>query len=193
MRNRYFRRRFCSLIIILSLLIFVTNVAISGVRNQIEKYETFIRDHPFYDIAFWQDNRTMKNENLFPIRKLDDVHLSNSSIVVSVCARDVEKHLKNFQKNIRQITDLFGDYRILFCESESTDGTLNFLQRWKNNDSQHVRILTKGKRRFSFSSSKFQRISCSIVTINLTSFSSRNKSFGRLSERFISNGIRLSF
>ena len=64
------------------------------------------------------------------------------------------------QKNVEKIVKLFSTYRIYFCESDSSDKTLEILNEWKRNDSEHVRVISKGHQRFSFISRKYLKKVC---------------------------------
>jgi len=56
--------------------------------------------------------------------------LKNRSLIVALCARDVERHLSVFRWNIENIASLFGEYHIFIGESDSTDKTLIYLRQW---------------------------------------------------------------
>ena len=155
-KSIHFRRRRQILLFITSAAfsLFLCITAIQAVYRQIHKYEAFLQYQSLNSVPFWQDNRTMKNTRLFPIRKIEEVNLSNSSIVIVACARDVEKYIENFRKNMRKITNLFQDYQILIYESESKDNTRKLLYTWRYNDPDHMRLLIEGRSVFSRSLSK---------------------------------------
>jgi hypothetical protein len=69
--------------------------------------------------------------------------LKNCSLIVAVCARNVESRLSVFQRNIEKITSLFGEYHIFIGESDSTDQTLMYLRQWSEKNDR-VTIKTYG-------------------------------------------------
>jgi len=78
----------------------------------------------------------------------DQVNLTNFTLAIAACCRNVEKHLIGFQKNVRAIGALFQKYHLFLGESDSTDGTLKFIQQWAKNDSNHVNVYTAGHQRW---------------------------------------------
>lgn len=56
--------------------------------------------------------------------------LSNMSVVLVACCRDVENFISGFRRNVQWIVGLFKDYHILLGESDSIDQTLVLLQKW---------------------------------------------------------------
>lgn len=122
-------------------LLFVITVVID--RLLIDVYS-------FSPLPFWQDNRTYETIQLspLPVRKVNDVNLKNFTLVISACCRNVASHLTGFQKNVHAIGSLFRNYRIYMLESDSTDGTWEFLERWAANDSSHVYAYTEGQQRW---------------------------------------------
>lgn len=145
----------CVTVFISSLILIVLLSFVFSIVRTIVSYNNFLRAYQFSTVPFWQDNRTINKKPLLPSIKVENVNLSNSTIVITACCRNVEKHLTGFQRNIKSIIALFGNYRIYFCESDSNDGTLLFLNQWKANDSDHVRVSTKGQQRWSVFSRKF--------------------------------------
>ncbi|CAF5178797.1 unnamed protein product [Rotaria magnacalcarata] len=83
-----------------------------------------------------------------PIITIDDVNLTNFTLAIAACCRNVEKHLVGFQKNIRAIGALFRSYRLYLEESDSNDGTVKFIKAWVKNDSDHVQFYTAGQQRW---------------------------------------------
>lgn len=109
-----------------------------------------INTHSFSSVPFWQDNRTFQTgrSSPLPIIAVDEVNLTNLTLVITACCRNVEKHLIGFQKNVRAIGALFRNYRLFLLESDSKDDTLKFLEAWARNDSNHVYIHTSGQQRW---------------------------------------------
>jgi hypothetical protein len=103
--------------------------------------------YPFSTVPFWKDNRTKIYQPLLPILKVEDVNLTNDSIVITACCRNARGHLPGFQRNIQTIAALFGKYHIYMGESDSNDDTLTFLNEWQANDSVHVRVISQGNLR----------------------------------------------
>jgi hypothetical protein len=120
-------------------------------------YDHFVLTYPFSTVPFWQDNRTVTETPPLPVLTTNAVNLSSSTIVITACCRNVEKHLVQFQRNIRAITALFGRYRIYLGESDSHDGTLEILKNWEKSDPNHVHVQTKGFQRLFTSSREFFR------------------------------------
>lgn len=98
---------------------------------------------------FWEDYRTYKTGRTLPspITSIDKVDLTNFTLVITACGRNVEKHLPGFQENVYAIGALFRSYRIYLGESDSDDGTLMFLQEWKKYDPDHVRVYSAGRQK----------------------------------------------
>ena len=130
-------------------------VAIGFILYKIIIYNHFIRSYPFSTVPFWKDNRTKNYQLLLPILKVDDVNLTNESIVITACCRNVRRHLPGFQRNVLTIAALFGKYHIYMGESDSNDDTLTFLNEWQANDLVHVRVISQGQLRWSGLSRKF--------------------------------------
>lgn len=133
---------FAGAFILLILIIFLT------VIHQVIIYVYFVYTYPFPAVPFWKDNRTFSSRSLLSRIESNQVNLSNSTIVIAACCRNVEKSLIQFQKNVHKISQLFRDYRIYLCESDSTDRTLKFLNEWNSNDSEHVRVYSYGRQHF---------------------------------------------
>ncbi|UJR13270.1 hypothetical protein I4U23_000290 [Adineta vaga] len=131
--------RFSILIVYLLFILFILHIILT-----IIKYNYFINTFPFSTVPFWNDSRIRTTPPLTPLIKIDEVNLSNSTIVIAACCRNVRKALPGFKRNIQLITKLFGNYRIYLGESDSNDQTLNYLYQWKSNDSTHVRVYTHG-------------------------------------------------
>ncbi|CAM4839363.1 unnamed protein product [Rotaria magnacalcarata] len=113
-------------------------------------YEYLMIKSPIPSVAFWQDNRTYQTGRTqpSPIITIDDVNLTNFTLAIAACCRNVEKHLVGFQKNIRAIGALFRSYRLYLEESDSNDGTVKFIKAWVKNDSDHVQFYTAGQQRW---------------------------------------------
>lgn len=112
--------------------------------------------HHFYDVQtfsssqpFWKDNRTYQTGRPIPqvVRTIDQVDLKIWTLAISACCRNLQKNLIGFEKNIRTIGKRFRSYRLFLLESDSTDGTLEFLQQWEKNDSDHVVVHSEGNQR----------------------------------------------
>jgi hypothetical protein len=147
----------CLTLFIISIVLTLTILFITSIIYTIIVYNNFVQTYSFSDVPFWKDNRTLHKQTLLPILKIEDVNLSNATIVIAACCRNVKKHLLGFQRNVRAIATLFGSYRIYFCESDSHDGTLQFLNKWQKNDSDHVRVHTKGQQRWRMFTRKFSQ------------------------------------
>jgi hypothetical protein len=133
----------------------VLTLAFGFVTHKIILYNKFIRSYPFSTVPFWKDNRTRNYQPLLPILKVEDVNLTNESIVIIACCRNARRHLTVFQRNIQAIAALFGKYDIYIGESDSNDDTLTFLHEWQENDSVHVRVISQGNLRRRGFSRKF--------------------------------------
>jgi hypothetical protein len=162
MRLRVRRRRgfrsinlVCLIVFIIYICICLVTLFILHIIYTIIVYNYFIQSYPFSTVPFWKDNRTINKDSLLPILKIDNVNLSNATIVIAACCRNVRKNLVGFQRNVQAISMLFGNYRIYLGESDSHDGTLSFLYEWQKNDSDHVRVHTKGQQRLRVFSRKF--------------------------------------
>lgn len=130
-------------------LIFATVIIIiSIVLYQIMIYQHFMRTYPFSNVPFWKDNRTLQSTPLSTVISVDQVNLSNATIVIAASCRNVEKALVQFRRNVLSIGQLFRDFRIYLCESDSTDRTLQMLNDWRNNDTEHVRLYSYGQKSF---------------------------------------------
>jgi hypothetical protein len=129
-------------------------IIISIIRAYID-YNNFVQSYPFSTVPFWKDNRTLSKKPLLPVLKVENVNLSNATIAITACCRNVRKHLVGFQRNVQAIAALFGVYRIYLYESDSRDRTLKFLNEWQKNDSDHVRVYSKGQQRRHVPSRKF--------------------------------------
>lgn len=65
-------------------------------------------------------------------------------IIVSACCRNLFTYLPKFREKINLIVSVFHSYQIIFGESDSVDGTLNFLRNWSRSD-PNVVVHTFGK------------------------------------------------
>ena len=101
-------------------------------------------------IPFWQDNRTYKTGRSVPLltTKIERINLTNLTIIITACCRDVEKHLVGFKKNVRAIGALFRNYRLYLGESDSTDNTLKIIREWAKNDPDHFNVYSAGQQRW---------------------------------------------
>jgi hypothetical protein len=144
----------CVLFIIFIILVLII-IYINSIIHKYNVYKEFIEIHPFSTVPFWKDNRTTSQKSLLPVFKIEDINLSNSTIAIAACCRNVGRHLVGFQRNVAAITALFGHYRIYLCESDSYDRTLRFLKEWQKNDTEHVRVHSEGEQSQYISSRKF--------------------------------------
>lgn len=105
---------------------------------------------PISSVAFWQDNRTYQTGRLPPppTNRIESINLTNLTLVITACCRNVEQHLVGFQRNVRAIGALFGAYRLYLGESDSNDGTLKFIQKWATDDPDHVYVYSAGQQRW---------------------------------------------
>ena len=62
--------------------------------------------------------------------KLGIDHLKNKRVVVTSLVRDVARKLPDIKRKVERMCQLFGDYRILIVENDSTDGTRAALLHW---------------------------------------------------------------
>ncbi|CAF3620576.1 unnamed protein product [Adineta steineri] len=131
----------CTICILISIFIF-------HIIYTIIIYNYFIQTYQFSTEPFWKDNRTIHDKILLPTISIENVNLSNATIVIAACCRNVRKNLGVFQKHIRSITAFFHDYRIYLGESDSHDETLSLLYDWQKSDADHVRVHTKGHQRW---------------------------------------------
>jgi hypothetical protein len=151
---RYFSRRSFTIVRLTFALIgfcfFLVLLALVLLLQLIHNYRHFLDTYPFSTVPFWQDNRTNNGNVLVPIITIDQVNLTRSTIIISACCRNVARFIPAFQKNIRQISNLFSDYRIYLGESDSSDRTLSVLQKWQAKDSDHVRVYSEGQQHSFF-------------------------------------------
>ncbi len=152
LRSMNFRRCILLISCVISILILIY---IHSIIQKYNAYQKFVEIHPFSTVPFWKDKRRINEKTLLPVFKIDDIHLSNATIAIAACCRNVRKHLKGFQRNVAAITALFGQYRIYLCESDSYDNTLRLLNEWQKNDSDHVRVHSEGAQSEYISSRKF--------------------------------------
>lgn len=127
-------------------------------------YAAYIYDYHYYNsyeaippiekqIPFWKDNRTYQTGRSVPtpITTVDRVNLSNLTVAFGACCRNVYEFLPGFKKHIQEFGSLFKEYRVFFGESDSEDGTVEFLQRWANEDPRHVDVFSGGKQVYTTS------------------------------------------
>ncbi|UJR11420.1 hypothetical protein I4U23_015600 [Adineta vaga] len=131
--------------IVLIMIIVVLGITI------IYRYTQLLEVSPLSSAAFWEDNRTLSTGRSLPssIRTINNVNLTNFTLVITACCRNVEKYLGRFQKNIRAIGNLFGNYKIYLGESDSQDRTLEFIQNWAIEDPNHVYVYSAGNQRWN--------------------------------------------
>ena len=136
-----------SRMVCLIISIFIVTFIVDIVRN--DRYSSKGALSPS-SLAFWEDNRTLETRRPLPspIITTDKVNLTNLTLVITACCRNVEKHLIDFQNNIRAIGGLFKNYRLYLGESDSRDGTLNFIQEWAKSDPNHVDVYTARNQRW---------------------------------------------
>jgi hypothetical protein len=145
--RRYYLTIFRIVCVIIS--IFIVVLIIDIIRNDVY----FPKRTSSKSLAFWEDNRTLATGRPLPspITTNDKVNLTNLTLVITACCRNVEKHLPEFKTNIRAIGSLFKKYRLYLYESDSQDNTLKIIQEWAKNDSSHVEVYTAGnQRRYQF-------------------------------------------
>ena len=137
---------FISIIILLIFGFFAYHI------NHYIAYRRFVKETPFSTVPFWEDNRTRSDNRLLPVLKTEQVYLLNSTIAIVACCRNVRQNLPNFQRNVAAISALFGQYRIYLYESDSSDKSLEYLQEWQRNDTEHVRVYSAGTQRLQIPS-----------------------------------------
>ena len=64
--------------------------------------------------------------------------IEESSIIICSIVRDAEKGLKKNIPVIKELCKHFRDYQIIVYENDSTDDTKTLLQKWMEEDKQHV-------------------------------------------------------
>ena len=103
-------------------------------------------DPGYANIPFWQDNRTYQTGRTPPAATidLDKIDLSNLSVAIVGCCRNVEENLRGFRANIHAIGGLFKKYRVYLGESDSNDGTVEFIERWAREEPGRVDLFTAG-------------------------------------------------
>jgi hypothetical protein len=143
-RNRHFLVKIFQIVCVI-ILIFLL---IQFLKELIREY--MMSDPLVSSVAFWQDNRTYQTGRPVPLptRTIEQVNLTNLTLVITACCRDVESHLIGFQKNIRAIGALFRNYRLYLGESDSTDGTMKFIRKWAKDDPDHVDVYSAGQQRW---------------------------------------------
>lgn len=70
--------------------------------------------------------------------------MRSEKIVFAAAIRDCEAHIQNVYNNIINLSSLFSEYKIIFCESDSSDNTLNALKFLQSVD-KNVVVVTFGK------------------------------------------------
>ncbi|CAF3436315.1 unnamed protein product [Rotaria sp. Silwood1] len=145
----------CLILCIISMIFTIIIICVISIIHTFIVYNNFVKSYPFSTVPFWKDNRTINKNPLIPLLKIEDVNLSNFTIVIASCCRNVKKNLVGFQRNVHAITALFGDYRIYLGESDSHDETLKFLNEWRKNDLDHIRVYSKGQQRWQVPSREF--------------------------------------
>lgn len=119
---------------------------------------------------FWKYNRTRETGRVapVPVRTTDQVDLSNATAVFSACCRNVLKHLPGFRNNVEDIARLFKDYRILLGESDSYDGTSEYVERWANADPKHVKVYHAGHQFLKLKLRTIVSVLLSIIVVRST-------------------------
>ena len=105
----------------------------------------------FWHIHYYNDR------GFLPHRMKSPISLSNDSVVVMACGRNVENTLPGFQDNLYRLISLFKTYRILLGESDSKDNTLVYMQKWKRKD-RHVFLYSYGNLTDTYSKYRTHRI-----------------------------------
>lgn len=63
------------------------------------------------------------------------------NVVIVGCARNIDKYLDNTKNKLLMLKSLFAQTRIIFYENDSTDETLNILQKWK--EENFIELITE--------------------------------------------------
>jgi hypothetical protein len=117
--------------------------------------------------TFWHTNDSHPVPERTRVLNSSSVFLKDESVVVIACCKDVSEFLPVFRRNVEQIVALFGSYRILLGESDSSDSTLHFIQKWAS-DSKNVFVKTHGNLS-TMISSRTERIAfCRNHLLNIT-------------------------
>lgn len=134
---------------------------------------------PTSSISFWQDNRTYQTGQSVPLptTTIEQINLTNLTIIMTACCRNVEKHLVGFKKNVHAIGELFRNYRLYLGESDSTDNTLKIIQEWAKNDPNHFNVYSAGQQRWRQFFRKHKILlsdtlsSCTVIVLKYISYS----------------------
>lgn len=104
--------------------------------------------------TFWHPSST---NSRISIQRSANFILSNETVLILGCGRNVANSLPGFRRNIYKILKLFKDYRIFLGESDSTDTTLLALQKWSEQDAR-VHVRTYGNLSVTYSRNRIHRI-----------------------------------
>lgn len=74
---------------------------------------------------------------------MDLDRLKEKSIIVCGIVRDAANGLKGNIPVIDEVCSWFGDYKIVFYENDSRDGTDELLQQWSKRDPERIHILSE--------------------------------------------------
>ena len=104
--------------------------------------------------TFWHYfTRTTSSE----VRVRNREVLSNESVVILACGRNVAHVLSGFRKNLQSIVQLFKNYYIFLGESDSIDDTLMKLKSWQEQDSS-IYLRSFGNLSVQYSANRIHRI-----------------------------------
>ena len=166
---QYLKYRWVIRIFFLSILIIVFHMQRKSSTAANTDYDDllYLVNDTFPD-TFWH----LKDSHPLPaLKRLNDsgfAVLKRESALVVACCRNVSEFLPMFRRNVERIVHLFGNYRILLGESDSSDGTLNFIQKWAS-ESENVFVESHGNLTRRIPSSRTQRIAfCRNHLLNIT-------------------------
>jgi hypothetical protein len=113
-------------------------------------------EYPFNITTFWHHPISNEQRAKLPKRKTSLISdetlsiLSSTTAVFMVCCRQAYRFLPIFRQHLQSIATVFADYYILIGESDSSDGTLSYIQNWSLEDSRvHVQSYNKLEKIFS--------------------------------------------
>lgn len=154
-----------SFIFLISVLITLFNIVILMRENDNDLLHLLNDSIPE---TFWLTGDSYAVPKQIRILNSSSRFLKDESVIVVACCKDVSEFLPVFRRNVEQIVTLFGTYRVLLGESDSTDSTLSFIQKWAS-ESENVFAITYGNLTAVISSRRAERIAfCRNNLLNIT-------------------------
>jgi hypothetical protein len=127
----------------------------------------YLLNNTFPD-TFWFINDSHPVPKCIKVSNSSSAFLKDESVVVVACCKDVRKFLPRFRRNVEKIVALFRSYRLVLGESDSSDGTLHFIQKWAL-ESNNVFVISVVNLSATVSFSRTERIaSCRNHLLNFT-------------------------